>query len=97
LKRQANGGPEPLLGHAEEDPALTNAPSDVNVDGIWTGHDPVLLPVAGVKAADQSGGVAPRWNAGNPTRGRPRASASHVIGTRGGIELRHGLGAHSVR
>ena len=79
-------------------PALTNAQSDVNVDGIWIRHDPVLLPVAGVKAADQSGGVAPRWNAGATQRGAGRAAQRyHVIGTRGGVELSHGLGEPSVR
>jgi hypothetical protein len=38
LKRQANGGPERLLGHAEGDPALTSAQSDVNVDRMWARH-----------------------------------------------------------
>jgi transcriptional regulator with XRE-family HTH domain len=56
LKRQANGGSERLLAHVEEPPPLTNTQSDVYVDRMGARHGPVLLPVFGVKSANQLGG-----------------------------------------
>jgi len=50
LKRQASGGTESLLAHADEAPTLTNAQSDVNVERMWAGHGSAPLPGFGVKS-----------------------------------------------
>jgi hypothetical protein len=59
--RNRGGAKQPgsrLLAHVEEPPPLTNAQSDVYVDRMGARHGPVLLPIFGVKPADQLAGSA---------------------------------------